>query len=139
MASDSEQQTQQLQTRIEAAVELRDRDLVTRPEWDPVGFGAAEGDLERGCKALTDSSIIRVENLTDGAVKTITAKISAFVETLRAIDEFSHEQANPKETRDTVVAQVHQPTDDLNGTTTPWMPYLPYLRGTSRIQRPQPS
>lgn len=114
---------------IKTALDFRDKELISRQSWGSITFDKAKDDLERIFTIIAHLRILPLEILPDQAVNQIAAQLTQIISHLKAIDGFSIEQANPPQTRDSLVTNTHARADEFYTIATPWIPFLAYQKG----------
>ena len=87
-------------------------------------------DIISGTLVNTNSlSVLPLEYLTDSAVTQIQSEATQVAEVFSRVDSFNIEQQTPTQTRDNIVAEVHDRADKLYTVASPWIPFLAYQKG----------
>ena len=127
MATDED--TKPLIDSIEKALGLREENLISRNQWGSITFQNAENDLERIFTILSHLKLLPLEYLTDAAITQINQQLTEVIKHLEAVNDFSLEQSNPTQVRDSLVDGIHQQADQFYTVATPWIPFLAYQKG----------
>lgn len=121
--------TGQLSDAIKQTIDLKNKSLVSRPEWGTIKFSNAKHDFQRIFSLLSYLSILPLEYLTDQAANQIKNEINQTRPILEQIDKFTIEQPNAPQTRDGLITQIHQAADRLYTAASAWIPFLAYQKG----------
>jgi hypothetical protein len=70
-----------------------------------------------------------LDYLTDQALNQITDKINQSRNHFNLINNFTIEQPNAPQVRDTLISQIHQAADGLYTVASAWIPFLAYQKG----------
>jgi len=122
-----------LKNMIDGCVEKSIDELVTNTNWGTINFEEARPDLEKAFSILNHLKLLPLEVLPDQAINAITQHGQPVYNIIAAVKEFTIEQANPVDQRNSLVKQLTPSVDTFYVNTHLWIPFLAYQRGD--IQR----
>lgn len=120
---------QQLEQQLETINRYRDADLISRPDWGIIIFDIAAQDIELARSIAGDLSTMPLTDLTDQAAQDIIAHIPNVSSSLQRIDEFTVEEGDPSQNRNSIAANLKDAVARLHTAASQWIPYLAYKRG----------
>jgi len=129
----TEELLEKLKNLIDACIERTIDDLVNNPGWGTINFEEARPDLEKVYSILNHLKLLPLEMLPDQAINTIIQHGQPILKAITSMSEFTIEQANPVDQRNTLVNQLRPAVDTFYVNTHLWIPFLAYQKGD--IQR----
>lgn len=114
---------------IQATLEFKVDDLVTRTDWGSINFEDAREDLDRIFAIINHLNILPLDYLTDQAVKQIHQALNQANEVLKKLNDFSLDQGTPTQIRNQLINEIHSQADNFYTIATPWIPFLAYQKG----------
>lgn len=127
MATD--QEVDRLRKAIDAIFSFEKESLIRRTKWGEINFESAQRDVDRIFDVLNHLKILPLEYLPDTAVTEIVNPLTEVKTVFDQIDKFNIQVANPSDTRNTIVRNVHSYADNLYRQASPWVPFLAYQKG----------
>lgn len=126
----TEQLVKELQAEIKGVLELSKNSLVTRPDWGPIRFEAAEKDFQRIFSVTNHLNLLPLELLNDETVSSIATATRDAKNKLTEINNFRIDQGgDPVPRRNGHVSEIRTHANTLFTRTAPWIPILAYERG----------
>lgn len=124
-----EEAIKQFLATCETCTALSVDEIVRNPDWGKINFEESRKDIERLQAMLNHFKVLPLELLPDQAMNQLNQHAKPTETALNAFSDFTIEQENPTQVRNSLVQQLKGAVDQFYMTGHIWIPYLAYQRG----------